>query len=93
MGYRGLGPDALITELGVFDFDDFGHARLASVYPDTDVAEVRENTDFEFPIRQDVATVTLPSPAMVEFIRNMDPLRIHERELKPQESARCFSLS
>lgn len=93
MGYRGAGPDSLITELGVFDFDDAGHARLTAVYPDTDVDIVRENTDFDVPIRQGLATVALPSPEMVEFIRMFDPLGIHERELKPQESARCFSLS
>lgn len=93
MGYRGLGPDSLITELGVFDFDDTGHARLSAVYPDTDLELVRENTDFAFPVRRDLAVIPLPSPEMLAFIRRLDPLGIHERELKPQESARSFPLS
>lgn len=92
MGYRGQGPDWIVTELGVFDFDSAGHARLAAVYPDVDVPTVRENTGFEFPVRSDLATVPLPTPEMVEFIRNLDPLRIHERELRAGDRAHRFSL-
>lgn len=93
MGYRGLGPDALITELGVFDFDESGHARLTALYPDTDINMVRDNTDFEFPINPDLVTIALPGPQEVAFIRQLDPLRIHERELKRSESNRRFSIS
>jgi len=92
MGYRGFGPDALITELGVFDFDDSGHARLTSTYPDTDINAVRDNTDFEFPISENLTAIPLPNPEMVEFIRHLDPLRIHERELKHAELHRHFCL-
>ncbi len=35
-----LGPEWLITELGVFDYDDDGHARLRQVFPDVSL-EVR----------------------------------------------------
>lgn len=93
MRYRGRGPDWIVTELGVFDFDESGHARLAALYPDVDVAEVRENTGFEFPVREDLSLVRLPTPEMVEFIRAMDPLRIHERELRPEERTRSFTLA
>lgn len=93
MGYRGEGPDRIVTELGVFDFDESGHARLAALYPDVEVAEVRTNTGFEFPLREDLGTVPMPTPEMVELIRNLDPLRIHERELRPEERARRFDLT
>ena len=93
MGYRGLGPDALVTELGVFDFDDSGHARLKAVYPDTDLDIIRENTDFDFPVSPDLTTIPLPNREMVEFIRYFDPLQIHERELKPDESHRSFPIT
>ena len=93
MGYRGQGPDWIVTELGVFDFDGSGHARLAAVYPDIDLAEVRENTGFELPVREDLSLVRLPTLEMVEFIRALDPLRIHERELRPEEGIRSFSLT
>ncbi|MGZ8217372.1 CoA-transferase subunit beta [Methylomagnum sp.] len=92
LGHRGLGPDWIVTELGVFDFDDSGQARLAALFPDVNVDEVRENTGFDFAVREDLDSTPLPSPEMVEFIRAMDPLRIHERELRPEDRARWFLL-
>lgn len=92
MGYRGLGPDWLVTELGVFDFDESGQARLALVYPDTDIDTVRDNTGFDFPVREDLRTVALPSAEMVAFIRGFDPMKIHERELARSERSRRFPL-
>lgn len=92
MGYRGLGPDSLITELGIFDFDADGRARLRAVYPDTDAELLRDNTGFDFPIAEPLATAQLPSAEMVAFIRHLDPLNIHQRELKPQDAARTFPL-
>jgi glutaconate CoA-transferase subunit B len=93
MGYLGLGPDRIVTELGVFDFDASGQARLAAVYPDIDVDTVRENTGFDFPVCEDLGVVPLPTREMVEMIRGLDPLKIHERELKPEERARRFALA
>lgn len=92
MGYRGGGPDALITEMAVFDFDENGRARLANLYPDTSLEEVLEHTGFDFSVREDVSTIDLPTAEMVELIRSLDPLKIHQRELKPLESERVFPL-
>ncbi len=92
LGHRGRGPDRMVTELGVFDFDESGHARLVATYPDTTVEEIRENTGFEFPVREDIVPMPLPAPEMVEFIRALDPMGIHERELSPAERARGFDL-
>lgn len=92
MGYRGGGPDNIVTELGVFDFDADGQARLVAVYPDTDVQTVWENTGFEFPVREDLAVTPLPTAEMVELLRALDPLRIHERELRPEDRHRHFPL-
>lgn len=92
MPYRGGGPDRLVTELGVFDFDDAGFARLISLYPDTNVDIVREHTGFDLEVRDDVAPVDLPDRDMIEFIRTLDPLRIHEREFRSKELSRKFEL-
>ncbi len=92
LGHLGHGPDWMVTELGVFDFDDQGHARLAALYPDVSIAEVRENTGFEVTIRDDLAQIPLPTPEMVGCIRELDVLRIHERELRPEDRSRCFPL-
>jgi len=92
MGYRGEGPDCLLTELGVFDFDGTGHLRLKAVYPDVDLQMVKDNTDFDFPVYDRLQVIPLPHPEMVEFIREFDPLKVHEREFKPQETSRQFPL-
>jgi glutaconate CoA-transferase subunit B len=92
LGHRGRGPDCIVTELGVFDFDDDGHARLAALYPETTVDDVREHTEFEFQVRADLGVTPLPTPDGVAFIRQLDPLLIHERELRPEDRARRFDL-
>ncbi|MGR9085662.1 MAG: CoA-transferase [Gammaproteobacteria bacterium] len=93
MGYRGKGPDALITELGVFDFDDSGCARLIALYPDVNLETLRENTGFEFALSETISSVALPTADMVHFIRRLDTLRVHELELKPNDLKRCYSLA
>ncbi len=91
LGLIGNGPDWLITELGVFDFDASGHLRLREVFPDTDAALVQANTGFELPISEPVATTALPPVEVCSLIRSLDPLRIHERELRPEDRLRRFS--
>lgn len=92
LGQRGQGPDWIVTELGVFDFDPSGRARLAERFPDVSVEEIRANTGFGFATRDDLAVTALPDPEAVAFIRRLDPLRIHERELRPEDRARRFEL-
>ena len=93
MRYKGKGPDCIITDLGIFDFDESGHARLKTVYPDTDAGLVRENTEFTFPLADDLSMADLPSPDMVEFIRATDPIKIHHRELRRSDHDRTFELT
>lgn len=90
--YRGKGPDRIVTDLGVFDFDATGQARLRAVYPDTNAALVAENTGFDFPVADDLATALLPEPGMIELIRRLDPMQIHRRELSHADWHREFEL-
>ncbi|CAG1023492.1 glutaconate CoA-transferase, subunit B [Patescibacteria group bacterium] len=87
----GRKADKLITELAVFDFDESRTARLIQLYPDTDINTVKEHTEFEFSISNDLSIVELPNTAMIQFIREFDPLLIHQREFKTQELERHFS--
>ncbi|MEC4749537.1 CoA-transferase [Methylomicrobium sp. Wu6] len=90
--YRGKGPDWIVTDLGIFDFDATGHARLNAVYPDTTVELVAENTGFDFPVAADLACARLPEPGIIELIRRLDPMRIHRRELSHDDRTREFEL-
>jgi glutaconate CoA-transferase subunit B len=93
MPYRGGGPDCIITDLGIFGFNNEGHAQLRAIYPDTSVALVAENTGFDFPVADNLATAGLPDADMIGFIRRLDPMKIHERELSPDDRGRSFALA
>ncbi len=93
LGLRGGGPDWIVTELGVFDFDPVSHVlRLRALYPDTTVQDVLDNTGFEPVIAPVVSTVPLPMAEHIALIRRFDPLRTHHREFKPLDLSRCFDL-
>ncbi|MBE3558077.1 MAG: CoA transferase [Ktedonobacteraceae bacterium] len=92
-GLRGKGPQWVVTELGVFDFDPRTHVlRLRALYPDTTVQDVLENSEFEPVIPPYVSTVLLPTPEQVEIIRRFDPLLTHQHEFRPADLARRFAL-
>ena len=93
MPYCGNGPDCIVTDLGVFDFDETGLARLRAVYPDTDAELIRDHTGFEFPVSAALSVADLPTPEMIEFIRTMDPMNIHQRELRHSDRTRVFELA
>lgn len=93
LGLRGGGPDWVVTELGVFDFDPHTHVlRLRALYPDTSIQDVLDNTEFEPVIAPDVDTVPLPTPEHVALIRHFDVLNTHQQEFKATDLARRFSL-
>ena len=93
LGFRGGGPDWVVTELGVFDFDPDTHVlRLRALYPDTSIQDVLDNTEFEPVIAPDVDTVPLPTPEHVALIRRFDVLNTHQQEFKATDLARRFSL-
>jgi len=93
MSYSGNGPDCIVTDLCIFGFNAEGHAELRSVYPDTSIELVRESTEFEFPVADNLLTAAVPEPEMIEFIRQLDPLKIHERELSQDDRVRTFELN
>jgi glutaconate CoA-transferase subunit B len=93
LGLRGGGPDWVVTELGVFDFDPRTHVmRLRALYPDTTAQEVLDNTEFEPVIAPDVGLTPLPTPEHVDLIRRFDPLHTSQREFRAEDLRRRFDL-
>ncbi len=92
LGHLGLGPQWLVTDLGVFDFNDDGHLRLRQLYPDTTIEEVAENTGFDLLVADDLSIAPLPSPEAVAIIRDLDPLGIHLKELRANDRRRRFGV-
>lgn len=94
LGLRGGGPDWVITELGVFDFDPATRVmRLRALYPDTTSQDVLENTEFEPIIPPEVGLVSLPTSEHITLMRHFDPLCTHHREFRLADLERRFDLS
>ena len=91
LGFTGGGPQWLVTELGVFDFDDTGSARLRQIFPDVTVETVRAATGFALQVAPDLRPVPLPSPGEIAALRAIDPLGVRRSEFAPDELKRTFT--
>ena len=70
--FRPGGPIALVTNRCLFDFDrERRRFRLASVHPGHSVAEVIENTGFDFDRPQDVPVTPAPSDDTLRTMRTV----------------------
>lgn len=92
LGHQGGGPDWLVTELGLFDFDTEGYLRLRAVCPDTEVEEIAANTGFPLRVAERLEPMPLPDAEAVALIRRLDPLGVHRKELRAADLERRFAL-
>ncbi len=90
LGYTGGGPQWLVTELGVFDYEADGRARLIQVFPDVTVDLIRSVTGFEFNVVDDLRTVPPPSDVELAVVRSIDLLGVRRGEFDPGELVRTF---
>lgn len=91
LGHRGKGPQWIVTDLGVFDFDAEGHARLRWVYPGVSIDEVRDSTGFALRLAENVESMPLPDWETIALIRRLDPLHVHEHEVRAEDRDRRFA--
>lgn len=76
-GFRGGGPSAVITDMGVFRFDDESKEMyLAQTYPGVDVDDVREEVQWDLRVADDVTTTPEPTRGEVAMLRAIDPTDI-----------------
>ena len=69
--YRRGGPYAMVTSLGVFDFDRAQRRfRLKSVHPGHTMEEILDNTGFDLDIPTDWKSTPVPSQDMLALIRS-----------------------
>ncbi|HEX8934284.1 MAG TPA: hypothetical protein VF788_08855, partial [Pseudonocardiaceae bacterium] len=93
LGYSGGGPQWLVSELGIFDFDSEGTARLRQLFPDVDLETVRAATGFDLQVAADLSPVRPPSAAELAVLRGIDPLGVRRSEFSAAELRRTFSHS
>jgi glutaconate CoA-transferase subunit B len=91
LGFTGGGPQWLVTELGVFDFDGDGHARLRQVFPDVSCDDVEASTGFELRVAGDLRAPQAPSDREIAAVRAIDPLGVRRLEFSESELARRFT--
>ena len=90
--FRPGGPVALITNRCLFDFDRARRRfRLASVHPGHSVAEVIENTGFDFDRPAEVPTTPAPAPETLHLMRNVVAPQL--AEVYPQFAKSVFGIA
>jgi len=90
--FRPGGPIALVTNRCLFDFDrERRRFRLASVHPGHSVAEVIENTGFEFDRPAEVPVTPAPSAETLQMMRSIVAPML--AEVYPQFASRVFGVT
>ena len=73
-GWLGRGPSVVVTDLGIWHFDEGGEMRLDSVHPGASLEDVRAATAWEPKIARGLATTPPPTDAELRLIREeLDP--------------------
>jgi glutaconate CoA-transferase, subunit B len=73
-GWLGRGPSVVVTDLGIYHFDDTGEMRLDSLHPGATIDQVRETIGWEPRLADRVATTPPPTDDELRLIRvELDP--------------------
>jgi glutaconate CoA-transferase subunit B len=72
LGFRGRGPTAVITDLGVLEPDpDSCELTLTQVHPGVDSAQVREATGWDLAVVPDLSVTPPPTEAELSALREL----------------------
>jgi len=73
-GWLGRGPSVVVTDLGIWHFDDDGEMRLDSLHPGASLDDVRATVAWEPKVAADLATTPAPTGPELQLIREeLDP--------------------
>lgn len=77
LGMRGAGPQRVITDLALYDFEG-GEMRVVSLHPGVTLERVRENLGWEPKVAPDLATTPPPTAEELHLLRHdLDPKRLY----------------
>lgn len=78
LGLPGGGPEAVVTDLGVMEFDQSGEMVLALLHPGATIEQVRENTGWPLKVASDLGLTPQLTDAVLRLLReDLDPKGIH----------------
>jgi glutaconate CoA-transferase subunit B len=73
-GWLGRGPSVVVTDLGIYHFDESGEMRLDSIHPGASLEQVRETIGWEPKVGPDLGTTPAPTATELDLVRNeLDP--------------------
>jgi glutaconate CoA-transferase subunit B len=73
-GWLGRGPSVVVTDLGIYHFDDDGEMRLDALHPGATLNGVRETVGWEPRVSSALAQTPAPTAAELELMRvELDP--------------------
>jgi glutaconate CoA-transferase subunit B len=73
-GWPGRGPSLVVTDLGIYRFDDAGVMRLDSLHPGTTLEAVRDTIGWEIKVAPDLHASPAPTDEELRLVReDLDP--------------------
>jgi glutaconate CoA-transferase, subunit B len=79
-GWLGRGPSVVVTDLGIYRFDDDGEMRLDSLHPGATIEQVRDSMGWSPRIAADLAATPEPTDEELRLIRvELDPEGVYTR--------------
>jgi glutaconate CoA-transferase subunit B len=73
-GWLGRGPSVVVTDLGIYHFDDSGEMRLDSIHPGATLDQIRDTIGWDPKVAEPLATTHAPTPEELRLIREeLDP--------------------
>ena len=79
-GRRGGGPAVVVTQLGVYQFDDTGEMTLTALHPGVDYGAVTEQTGWEMRTSPNLTESPAPTAGELRLLREeLDPEGIYSR--------------
>lgn len=73
-GWLGRGPSVVVTDLGIYHFDDAGEMRLDSLHPGATLDAVRASIGWEIKVAESVASTPPPTDEELRLVREeLDP--------------------
>lgn len=73
-GWLGAGPHVVVTNLGVYGFDDRGEMELRSLHPSVTLEQAREATAWDLKVAVDLSETSPPTAEELRLIREeLDP--------------------
>ena len=77
-GWLGRGPSVVVTDLGVYRFDDSGEMGLESIHPGATLEEVRATMGWEARVAEPLHTTEAPTAEELRIIREeLDPRGVY----------------